>query len=267
MAKVPFYFDQKRICIGDFYIARNTGLVAFVYLLKAVDLSCEQPEEGTVCVDNATLFHNLHGKCFFRFTESKGGGQVFSRVKFVIDPDLYPGLKNMSRTKRMESLRDFVSVSLNDRLDALSKGETDGFSKTGENLYESPLVRIKLELDRYHVVITASYRERAENDTPAASAAVSELLGRVEDLESRMERVEKENRELRKVNDMILGMFGGMKSAHDVAGISIPDDNAGISNGKGGGTADPADIKRINLTDTGSLPSPEKISALLSRYN
>ena len=254
MAKIPFFFDAARICIGDFCIARNTGLVAFVYLLKAVEIPCVQQDEETVCVDNATLFHNLHGKCFFRFTESKGGGLVFSRVKFVIDPDLYPGLRDMSRTKRMESLKDFVAISLNDRLNASSKSEEGGFSKVGENLYESPRVRVKLELDRYHVVITASYRERAEGDQTVPSAGMTDILNRVEELESRLDKVEEENKELRKVNDMILDLFGGMKSAHDVTKVSIPEDMTKPAEKPAG-------------PDTGQLPSPEKMSALLKRYN
>ncbi len=253
MAKIPFYFDAARICIGDFCIARNTGLVAFVYLLKAVEIPCVQQEDENVCVDKATLFHNLHGKCFFRFTESKSGGLVFSRVKFVIDPDLYPGLRDMSRTKRMESLKDFVAISLNDRLSASTPGE-DGFSKVGENLYESPRVRVKLELDRYHVVITASYRERAEGDVPAASAAMTDLINHVEELESRMEKVEEENKELRKVNDMILDLFGGMKSAHDVTKVTIPDDITKPAEKPAG-------------RDTAPLPGPGKMSTLLKRYN
>ena len=258
MAKIPFHFDEARICIGDFCIARNTGLVAFVYLLKAVEIPCVKQDDETVCVNNASLFHNLYGKCFFRFTESKSGGLVFSRVKFVIDPDLYPGLRDMSRTKRMESLKDFVAVSLNDRLNASSPPGEDGFSRVGENLYESKRVRIKLELDRYHVVITASYRERAEGDQTVSPAGMTDLLNRVEELENRLDKVEGENKELRKVNDMILDLFGGMKSAHDVTKISMPEDT------------DKSETKPAEKSagmNTGPFPSPEKMSALLKRYN
>ncbi|MCR5674780.1 MAG: hypothetical protein K6G16_03635 [Lachnospiraceae bacterium] len=225
--KIPFYFDAARICIGDFCIARNTGLKAFVYLLQAVGLPCTTPEEGTVCVDNATLFHNLHGKCHFRFSETESGNRVFSKVKFVIDPDLYPGLKDAPRAKRMQALRDFVAVALGDRLDALAAG--DGaqearFRRVDDQIYESALVRVKQELDHYHAVITVSYRERKneENGTmPVPETGL--LLKRIDELEARVAAVEKENRELRKVNDVVLELFGGLKPAHDLRTALIPE--------------------------------------------
>ena len=269
--QTPFYFDSGRICIGDFCIARNTGLMAFVYLLKAVGIPCTTPEEGTVCVDHATLFHNLHGKCHFRFSESKSGNRVFSRVNFVIDPDLYPGLKDVPRTRRMKSLKDFVAVSLNDRLGLNAPAAEGGFVKRDEQSYESPLVRVKHEIDHYHAVITVSYRERQASEGQPELPDMSELLKRVDALEQRVATVEKENRELRKVNDMILNLFGGLKPAHDLTHATIPEGRQETPSDAD--ASDDSDKKRSG-TSGGRRPSrseeelsPERRNVLINKYS
>lgn len=248
-----FFFDSSRICIGDFCISRNTGLKAFVYLLEAVGIPCTTPEEDTVCVDHVTLFHNLRGKCHFRFSQGKSGSPVFSKVKFVIDPDLYPGLKDVPRAKRMQELKNFVAISLRDRLDAASDSRPRGFEKKEESIYESTQVRVRQDMDPYHAVITVSYLERLPEEKGASAPDPAELLARIDALEERIGEVEKENRELRKANDVILSIFSGLKPAHDLLGAQIPEDSADPE------TKDPGKKDVSPMT-------PERRSALISRY-
>ena len=234
---VQLRFDTARIGIGDSYIARATSLETFVFLLKAGGIACRVTEEDTVSVDNVSLLHNLHGKCYFRFSNVKGAPQTFLQVRLVIDPELYPGLKEASGAKRMAMLKDFVSVSLGDRMNAMSVATGDngtaGFTKVGEGEYESALVRVRHEMDRYHAVITLSYKERStqKTDTPVTLREQAALQAQLDAMEKRIERVEQENRELRKVNDLILELFGSMKPAHDLTKALIPEDRAGASGG------------------------------------
>ena len=230
----PLTFDSAKISIGGYCIARGTSLKTFTFILHAIGVHAEPAGEDTVCIDGVTLFYNLHGKCYIRFADSEGGMKLFSGLRLVIDPDLYPGLRGIPRNKRMALLRDFVTVSLADRLRAAKADETartgaSEFHETAANTFESDRIRIRHEQDPYHAIIALSYlagapAESGLKSVPEQNAA--EWEKRFAALEKRLEKVENENRELRKVNDMVLELFSGLKPAHDLQTVTIQDEHA-----------------------------------------
>ncbi len=262
-------FDPVRISIGDSVIAKSMSMETFIFLMSAARIPGERSGEDMYCIGNASLLHNLRGKCFVRFARVREGKRFFSGVRFVIDPDSYPGLKNLDGMMRMAQLKSFVAVALSDRLRAMSgdggaQSSALYFKEISEDVYESRFVRICYETDRYHVVICFSYKDREPEPETAVlpqMADAGELTRRIDELEARLIEVERENRELRKVNDRILELFNGLGPAHELAEEAILEQI--VSGQKPAQEADDGAIPQIpHKAET----PPARRGALINRY-